>query len=160
MPSRVPIVRQIQYSRMISVVAVLLIVMGASTFLARGPIGTTVGGAVVIAYVLTARALIARNHQRGMQLVRRHQFPDAIPAFQKSYEFFDRHLWIDHWRSLVLLSPSAVSYREMALLNIAFCHSQTGNGSKAVEVYQRTLQEFPGSGIATAALNMLESAKN
>ena len=43
----------------------------------------------------------------------------------------------------------------MALLNIAFCYSQKGNGSKAKEYYEKTLQQFPGSEMAKSALRML-----
>ena len=65
--------------------------------------------------------------------------------------------WIDRFRSIVLMSPSAVSYREMALCNVAFCYTQIGNGERAKEVYRRTLAEFPESGMAAASLRMLES---
>ena len=45
----------------------------------------------------------------------------------------------------------------MALLNIAFCYSQIDQGKKAKEYYQRVLNEFPESGMATAALKMIDS---
>ena len=45
----------------------------------------------------------------------------------------------------------------MALLNIAFCHAQLGNGELAKEYYQKTLHEFPDSGMAKASLNMIET---
>ena len=58
-----------------------------------------------------------------------------------------------------MMSASAVSFREMALLNIAFAHSQIGKGEKAKEYYQRTLSEFPSSSMANAALRMIDSAE-
>ena len=58
-----------------------------------------------------------------------------------------------------MMSPSAMSYREMALINIAFAYSQIGNGIKAKEYYQQTQQEFPDSGMANAALKMIESVE-
>ena len=48
-----------------------------------------------------------------------------------------------------------MNYREMALCNIAFCYGQIGNGTKAIEFYQKTLVEFPENGIAESALKML-----
>lgn len=45
----------------------------------------------------------------------------------------------------------------MGLGNIAFCYSQTSNGQKAKEYYERVLKEFPGNGFAIAGLNMINS---
>ena len=58
------------------------------------------------------------------------------------------------------MSASAMSYREMALCNIAFCYSQIGKGMKAIEYYQRVLKEFPNSGLAQSALRMIESGED
>ncbi|WP_144803871.1 tetratricopeptide repeat protein [Maribacter sp. MAR_2009_72] len=52
-----------------------------------------------------------------------------------------------------------MSYREMALANIGYCYSQIGDGKKAKEYYERTLKEFPGSGLAKSALNMMNSVE-
>lgn len=60
---------------------------------------------------------------------------------------------------MIILSSSKISNREMSLNNIAFCYSQSDQGSLAEEYYLRTLQEFPDSGIATAALRMIKSIK-
>jgi hypothetical protein len=43
----------------------------------------------------------------------------------------------------------------MALNNIAFCYGQLGNGNLSKEYYQKTLDEFPESGLAKAALRLL-----
>ena len=48
-------------------------------------------------------------------------------------EFFKRYNWIDKYRFVVLLSLSRISYTEMALANIAFCHGQLGEGGKSKE---------------------------
>ena len=53
------------------------------------------------------------------------------------------------------MSAKAPTLRPMALVNIAFCHGQMGSGQLAKAYYERALQEFPNSGIATAALRML-----
>ena len=45
----------------------------------------------------------------------------------------------------------------MALINIAFAYSQIGNGERSKEFYQRAQEEFPDSGMANAALNMIKS---
>lgn len=82
---------------------------------------------------------------------------DAIPHFEKSYEFFARHIWMDKYRYLVMLSSGRLSYREMALINIAFCYGQAGNGIMARGYYERTLQEFPDSSVAKTALKFIGS---
>ncbi len=48
----------------------------------------------------------------------------------------------------------------MALLNIAFCYGQSGNGKRSKEYYEKTLREFSNSEIAKASLQMFESAKD
>jgi hypothetical protein len=48
----------------------------------------------------------------------------------------------------------------MALVNMAFCYSQLGDGLKSKELYEKTLIEYPDSQIAKTALSLYESAKN
>ena len=55
-----------------------------------------------------------------------------------------------------MLSSSRISYREMGLLNAAFCFGQSGQRERAIEEYRRVLVEFPGSKMAEAALRLLE----
>ena len=55
----------------------------------------------------------------------------------------------------IVRQVSWVSYREMALVNIAFCHSQTGNGDQAKQYYRKALDLFPDSGLAEAGMNMI-----
>ena len=100
---------------------------------------------------------VPRDHRAAMALVRQNRFADAIPCFQKSLNFFGRHPWLDQYRSVVLLSPSGISYQEMAMANIAFCYSQIGDGKSARLHYQQCLERFPDSGIALTALRMMDS---
>lgn len=106
---------------------------------------------------LLLRNLIPRNHRKGVRLFKAGNYTQAIIEFQKSYDFFIRHPWIDRYRFIVLLSSSRLSYTEMALVNAAFCYAQTGNGQKAAEYYERTLRQFPDSEIAKSGLNMLHA---
>ena len=77
-----------------------------------------------------------------------------------SYGFFNKKQWIDKYRFIILLSASRISYKEMALLNIAFCYGQLGDGKRSREFYEKTLTEFPDSEMAKTALNMLNAVKN
>jgi hypothetical protein len=92
--------------------------------------------------------------------MRGRKWEAAIPHFESSYAFFSAHQWIDRFRSVILMSPSAASYREMALVNVAFCYSQLGHGTEAKSVYERALREFPGSPVASSALKLIESAES
>ncbi len=103
------------------------------------------------------RNVFAKDQARGMQLVKQQKFTEAIFFFEKSVTFFSNNTWIDKFRFLTILSMSKMTYKEMGLCNIAFCYSQTGNGVKAKEYYERTLAEFPENGLAKAGLNMITS---
>jgi tetratricopeptide (TPR) repeat protein len=93
-----------------------------------------------------------------MKLFKQERFAEAIPQFQQSYGFFAKHAWVDRWRSLTLLSSSRISYREMALLNLAFCLGQTGQQAQALAEYERTLAEFPDSKVAQMSIRLLGGA--
>ena len=150
-------VKQISWLGALPQLVALGLAMLAGFLIVRNSNGTFFGAAVYLGYSFGSRMLIARDHRRGMQLVRGLEFEAAIPEFENSYKFFAKNSWIDRFRSVVLMSASAMSYREMALCNIAFCYSQLGKGIEAVEYYQRALKEFPNSGLAQSALRMIES---
>lgn len=113
-----------------------------------------------ITYFLISQILkstIPKEHRKGMVKVKLEKFEEAIPYFKKSYEYFKRNNWIDKYRFLTLLSSGRMSYKEMALNNIAFCYGQIGNGKLSKEFYEKTLEEFPESGLAKAGLRLLNS---
>jgi tetratricopeptide (TPR) repeat protein len=158
MASQIPIVRQVAWLRLLPIMGMTGVLCIAGWLLA-GEAGVFIGFGAFVAYQLLARFVIARHHRRGIRLVRRHQFADAVGEFEQSLAFFSQHPWIDRFRSIVLLSAGAMGYREMALVNIAFCYSQIGRGAEAKEYYQRALSEFPDNGIAQAALKLIESGE-
>jgi len=108
----------------------------------------------IISYCL--RTFIPKLHNKGMKHVKKAEFEEAIPYFQKSYEFFSKNLWIDKYRFITVLSSSAMSYREMALTNIALSYSQLGQVIKAKEFYEKTLAEFPKSILAKNELALIQ----
>jgi len=118
--------------------------------------------AAMLAYMacsLALRSTIAASHRSAIRLVRQGRFEEAIPHYAASYEFFRRHAWVDRFRAVTLFSFSGISYREMALVGSAFCHTQIGEGRKARELYERALSEFPNSGMATTALNVMDAGR-
>lgn len=92
-----------------------------------------------------------------MNHVLNQNFNEAIAEFQKSYDYFSKNDWVDKYRFLTVLNSNKMSYREMALNNIAFCYGQLGDGENAKRYYQKALDEYPESGLAKAGLNMLNS---
>ncbi|MDH4229738.1 MAG: hypothetical protein OEW11_08360 [Nitrospirota bacterium] len=138
--------------------ALLTAGFGAIPFLVREPLiwpAMLVGWGGMMVWMLLSRELLTRDHRLGIRLVRKKRFAEAIPRFEAAHAFMERHPWIDRWRSVVLLSNSGMSYREMALLNVAFCYSQIGRTPEAVGIYERVHREFPDNGLAITTLNML-----
>jgi tetratricopeptide (TPR) repeat protein len=159
MSTQTPIVRQISWLAVIPQLTALgLAAFVASRFSPSN--GLLYGAAAYLAYSITARQLITRDHLAGIALVKDQRFDESIPRFQKSLEFFDRNPWLDSFRSIVLMSPSAPSFREMALANIGFAYSQIGRGDDARAYYEKCLQRFPDSGLATAALRLMDASSS
>ena len=105
---------------------------------------------------LTLSRVIPTHHRAGMSLFKQERFAEAIPKFQESYAFFAKHQWLDRWRAIILLSAGRITYREMALLNVAFCLGQTGQRAESLSAYKKTLAEFPDSKMAQTAIRMLD----
>ena len=92
-----------------------------------------------------------------MSRIKTTQFEQAIQYFSNSYEFFKKNHWLDKYRYLTLLSSSSMSYKEMALINIAYCYNQLGNRKLSKESYEKTLDEYPSNGMALASLKLLNT---
>ncbi len=159
MSSKTPTIRQISWISIIPQLITMGIIM--SLWYLTNPEKAILYGALTYLVIsFSLRNLIPKDHRNGIKKVKNGKFKDAIFDFNKSYEFFNKNKWIDKYRFLTLLSSSRMSYKEMALNNIAFCYGQIGNGIKSKEFYERTLKEFPESGLAKAGLNMLNSINN
>lgn len=160
MSRRTPVVWQVSWLSAVPQMVAMAAVIAAAWFVTRSFVPAMWAGVgVCLAYSVASKLLMARAHRRGIRLVKRQKFAEAIPRFEESYEFFGRHPQLDRYRSITMMSSSAASYREMALTNIAFCYVQLGQGAKAKEYYQRALAESPDSSMAIAALKMFEAAE-
>lgn len=162
MTNKVPVVRKTSPALVIHQFIVLAaVVLGAWLLLGEqmGISALAVGSGAFLAYSFGSRALLTGSHRQGMLLTRQGQYKEAIKKYEQSYAFFSKHAWIDDYRSLVLLTPSAVSYREMALVNIAYCYAKMGKDKLAIATYERTLKEFPRNAIAAATLKRIDAAE-
>ncbi len=159
MASNVPTIRQISWISVIPQIAFMLILIFIYHKLnLKDP--PLFGAITYLTLSMSLRNLVPKSHREGLKLTKEHKFENAISKFEKSYEFFTENNWIDKYRFITLLSSSKMSYREMALCNIAFCYSQIGNGQKSIEYYKKTLKEFPENGLAQTGLKMLTSTEN
>lgn len=158
MTSTTPIIKQISWLSLAPQLAV-----GALLFLAADLLGAgdpfLVAAVAYLALLFSLRWLVAYHHRKGIALVKKAGFEQAIERFLKSLAFFQKHPWVDKYRYVTLLSSTGISYREMALVNIAYCHGQIGNGLKSKKYYETALVEFPESEIAKSALRMIASAR-
>jgi tetratricopeptide (TPR) repeat protein len=159
MNSKIPVVRQINWISIIPQLVIVGIIFIIWKLINVGdPFLSTLVTYLIIS--ISLRFLLPRDHRHGMSLVKQEKFSEAIEYFEKSYDFFSRHNWIDKYRFVTLLSSSRMCYKEMALVNIAFCYGQIGNGLKSKEYYEKTFQEYPDNGIAKAGLNLINSVTN
>ena len=159
MASKRPIIRQVSLNAVVLQIFIIWAMMG----LARLAGFNDPFVPIVIVYLclfIGLRKMIPRNHRRGVAFLRVKEFEKAAQEFEASYRFFERHPWLDRFRYLTLLSASRISYREMALLNSAYCYGLIGDGRKMKEYYEKALQRFPDSDIAKLSLQMIESARN
>ncbi len=159
MASNRPIVRQIAWLSLFPQVLFMACTMTIAHFVGFKDF-VMAGLLIYFAIFFLLRFGVPFHHRKGVVLYKKGSFIEAIPFFEKSYSFFMRNKWIDKYRYITLLSSSRISYTEMALVNIAYCHGQVGNGAKSIEYYKKTLSEFPNSEMAKASLRMFESAKN
>lgn len=111
-------------------------------------------------YLLLSFALkniFLKNHNKGIVLTKERKDIEAIISFEKSAHFFSKYPWMDRYRYITLLSSSTYSYREMALINIAFCFVQVDEIEKAEETYQTVLREYPDNTLAKQYLLKLNA---
>lgn len=141
-------------------VLVLIVVITTTSCLIGSRRGLLAGVLIYLAYSAAVRKFIPRDHNAGLQFVDQYNFHAAIDSFERSYEFFGRHLWLDRLRSLLLMTPSIMSYREMSLCWTAYCYSQLNDRNKAIAYYKRATDEFPDSPFAHAAIESIESVND
>jgi tetratricopeptide (TPR) repeat protein len=162
MSSKTPIVHQISWKLTIpqfAMLAVFIIVFAALFWSSLGYFSVSIGALAYLVYKYGLQGILLRTQRQGIRLIKEKQYKEAIGCFERSYEFFSKHSWLDHYRFVTLLTPSPIPLREMALLNIAFCYSQLGDKENTKAYYERTLREFPDSAMAETALNLITTVE-
>ncbi len=160
MPSPAPI-RQFSPVAALAHFALLFAILLAATRLLPDdrPLGLVLGVALFFGGSIALRRILTPEHERALRLLRRGRFAEAAAELERSYERLARRPWIDRWRWLVLLSPSRLGLRELALSNVALCRARLGDLVGARVAAERATAAFPGSPLARAALAVVERAE-
>lgn len=108
---------------------------------------------LVLANVLK-RVLISDFH-RGIVALNAKKYDEALPWLERSATFFQRYPWLDRYRYLLLLSSSALCYRELTLVNRAQCIGRTRSFEETEQAFKDILREFPESALARIARRMM-----
>lgn len=139
------------------VLAVLVLIMLFVTILPDeiDRLGFIFGPFVFFLYYFGIRKLLTGQLQKGLKAFDKDNWDESIVFFESTYDFFNRHPWIDKYRSIVLMESSAIEYREMALMNIAVAYGQMGNQDKVRQYCEWTLREFPESIVAKNTLRLI-----
>lgn len=108
-------------------------------------------------YRLVSMQMALFDFYRGERLLKARRYREAIHAYLMQTAFFNDHPWVDEWRWIILLSPSAYSYREWVLLRMAYAYKQLGEGSEAIKLYEECLNLNPVNGLAASNLNFIHA---
>ena len=125
--------------------AAILLVMVSVLYLLEVPQSFLLGISFYFLLSIYLKVLVPRWHRKGIYLVKKGKLDVAILAFQRSYQYFTKYTWIDKYRAFTLLSTSALSYSEMALINIIYCFEQMGDTTSAKKFRKILKERFPDS---------------
>lgn len=161
MTGKQPVIRSTSWRMVVPqiVIMIVLVVLVAVVLKPQPPVlAVTLGAGIYLLYSYGSRWLLLKPHKQGLRLAFAGEYHAAIASHEASLRFFERHPWIDRFRAITLMTPSAFSYTEMALMNIAYCYGQLGDIQAAQAFYQQTLNLYPDNEVAAAALNFIDAA--
>jgi tetratricopeptide (TPR) repeat protein len=155
-----PVARNVAWLRAIPlglVVALLSAVFDAIQVFQYWAYNVIAAFLVVVGYRYLIRYTVMRHLTNGVRLLRAQRYEEAIPAFERNLDFFDKHPTVDKWRSILFLSAARYGYMEMTLLNLGLVYSQIREGERSEEYYKKALELNPKNGAAVFALNLLNA---
>jgi hypothetical protein len=115
---------------------------------------------VYMAFCRIMRWRFAGHHRGGIRAYRARRFDEAVVHNRASFEFFERHPWMDRWRFLLFGTASRTPYKTMALGNLAYSEVMRGNRSLAVSLFEQALRLTPGYANAEVGLAMLGTTES
>jgi tetratricopeptide (TPR) repeat protein len=114
---------------------------------------------LIIWYGLRTMAFPKEVH-KSIRLIKEEKFGEAIPYIERSIEFYNKHLWIDKYRFLLMVSSSKRGIRESSICNLGFCLLQIGQVKAAKEVYEDILRQYPENTVAIIQLRTINAISN
>lgn len=111
--------------------------------------GALAGGFAFLLYkVVVVGMVLCREHRQGINLTRDGQFSDALSAFERSAQAWQRWAWLDRRRGWLLGSASRWPFHARALYNQGYCLSRLGRDAEAAAVLDELLLTHGEMGIA------------
>lgn len=95
----------------------------------------------ILSFIL--RTVVPRSHNKGVRLIKKEKYDDAIQCFQMSINFFNKNKLLDKFGFIFLLNSSTMTYEELGVCNIIYCLCQSGERTKAVELYRESIKRMP-----------------
>lgn len=92
----------------------------------------------------------------GVKFLKKGQFEEALPFIEKDIEYYSSKPWIDKYRFLLMISSSALSFREMSLCNRAWCLLQTGRVKETIDQYESVIRHYPQNVVTRAQLKTIK----
>lgn len=134
-----------------------VLIAGISLFFERLSVPWPVVWATAVFLILAnlVRRILISDLRRGIDTLNAKKYAEALPWLERSVTFFQRYPWLDKYRYLLLLSSSALSYREIALVNRALCIGRTRSFEETDAAFKEVLQEFPESVLARITRRMM-----
>ena len=123
------------------------------------PLPFIVGPIIFLLLSFGMRYWLGRDHQLGMKSIRMEQFHAAFDHFQESVNFFEKYPWVDRFRALTLFSASRMCFREMGMVNMAYCYGQMGRGEEMEKLYREVAKQYPDNPIARTVLDMIDNKR-
>ena len=144
MARKIPVIRNTNYFYFIPQIGILFFIIYILYYLDVSHF-TILGLSLYFLLSIYLKVLIPKWHRKGIFYLKKGELEGAILAFQKSYQYFQKHNWIDQYRAFTLFSTSQLSYSEMALMNIIYCYEQLGDKKSAQKYLKILRQQFPNN---------------
>lgn len=102
------------------------------------------------------RVLFLNTQWKGRKLIRLNYFREAIPYFERNILFFKKYSWLDKWRHLLFFNHSKLTYKQIDLLNKAYCLIRIGDKEKALEIFRAMLKKHPNILLLTTIQDIIK----
>lgn len=109
-----------------------------------------------VGVIIGVRFLVFPKLNRGVKLLKKARYEEALTIFQETSEYFSRHPRLDQYRWLLRMDSTSMSYREISLINIAACYFHLGQAEQSKLAYEKVLAEYPENAIALNALKAIK----